>query len=81
MNKAFIEGTSFGDSIGRAIANGMAALGNDEARASLDREARYEAMQGELQISVSDDRVRVRRMRSRGMDMGVETGRMMGDGS
>lgn len=81
LNKAFIEGTSFGDSIGRAIANGMAALGNDEARASLDREARYEAMQGELQISVSDDRVRVRRMRSRGMDMGVETGRMMGDGS
>lgn len=81
LNKAFIEGTSFSDSLGRAIAKGMAALGNDNAQSALDAEARAAAMQGELQISVSDDRVRVRRMRSRGMDIGVETGRMMRDGS
>lgn len=44
INKTMIEGTSFGDSIGRSIAIALAAVGNKEAQESLAAERRFEAM-------------------------------------
>jgi len=78
-NNAMAE-NSFGDFIGKSLARGMAALGSETARESLEQSARArEAMDGHLQISVSDDRIRVQRLESSGIDIDVDTGRMMGD--
>lgn len=38
ISKNFIEGTPLADHIGRAVARGLATLGNEEAQRSLDRE-------------------------------------------
>lgn len=51
-----IEGTEIGHQIGRVTAQLMAALGSQTARDALDAEARSKA---QLDIRVSDDRVRV----------------------
>lgn len=74
INKA-IEGTSFADALGKALVTAMAAAGNDEAQASLDRMQKYEAS---LKVTVDDERVRVTRVTADpGFDMDVDNGMTM----
>ena len=76
ISKRFIEGTSFSNFLGRQIARAMSPFSED-ARNALENERNARRMEGHLEISVTDERVRVRRMRSEGLDMDVDTGRMM----
>lgn len=68
-----IEGTKFHDSVGRVVASFLAGMGNEEAKASLERER-----EAKLLIEVEDKRVRVRRPRSKNMNVEA-TGPAMGD--
>ncbi|MFK4751438.1 phage tail tape measure protein [Oceanobacter antarcticus] len=90
INDYLIDGTEVGDSIGRAVANVLAVLGNDTALAALRSEngddrtpksrSRYQQRQEEqnahLKIEISEDRTWVKTMRATGLDVDV-SGMMM----
>ncbi|TVO57522.1 phage tail tape measure protein [Denitromonas halophila] len=44
INKTMIEGTEFGDSIGRGVAKALAFFGNEDAKRAVEAEARYMEM-------------------------------------
>lgn len=60
--------------IGGTIARVLAALGHDESRRAV---AADEAAKAELRVTVEDNRTRVTRLRSTGMEVDVDGGMMM----
>lgn len=72
INKNFVEGTAFGDSLGRSIAKALAFFGNENARQALAAEQK--AMQLEVQVNVNDN-LTTARVRSVGPNVaGVRSG-------
>ena len=59
ISSQFIEGTTFGDKIGETIAKTLALFGNDDAKASIEAQAKYDAMiaQQEQTNKISQDMV------------------------
>ncbi|MDP2607942.1 MULTISPECIES: phage tail tape measure protein [unclassified Oceanobacter] len=81
INDYLIDGTEVGDSIGRAVANVLAAVGNDTAQAAIlseradntprSRSRSEQRAEARLRVEVSDDRTRVTRVDGLGMDVDV----------
>lgn len=44
ISKNFVEGTSFGDKLGETIAKTLAVFGNEDAKAALEAQAKYDQM-------------------------------------
>lgn len=51
ISKNFVEGTSFGDKLGETIAKTLAVFGNEDAKAALDAQAKYDQMIAEQQTN------------------------------
>lgn len=69
-----IEGTDFGHWIGRSVARALALVGDENAQRALDAEKDSEKMLGRFEVAVSDERVKVKRVESRAMDIDVVGG-------
>lgn len=61
INEKFVQGTDFGDALGKSIANVLAFFGNDSAQASIKRDEEFEKYKesqkfnGELRISIDSE--------------------------
>lgn len=76
--KLFLEGGEFSNSLGRAIATALAAVGNDNAQAALASERRTEEVSGTITLSVQDDRIAVKELKTNSsVDFEVDTGNLM----
>lgn len=51
ISKNFVEGTSFGDKLGETIAKTLAVFGNEDAKAALEAQAKYDQMIAEQQTN------------------------------
>lgn len=51
ISKNFVEGTSFGDKLGETITKTLAVFGNEDAKAALDAQAKYDQMIAEQQTN------------------------------
>ena len=82
-----IDGTAFGNGVGKFTASILASLGNNEARAALDADPdsdytpggnrRQRRSSSHIKVEVSDERVSVKSVRSDGMDLDVSGSSMV----
>jgi len=70
LNKYLIDGTAFGDAIGKNMNRIFAAFGNKLSQQAL-------AAEGSIHIKIDSERpIRIRKLQAKGMNIDVDTGRM-----
>lgn len=86
IDKKFIQGTDFGDAIGKSMAQVMAFFGNDTAQAAIKRDEEYQKdkeqqkFNGELRIKIdSEGRANVKELRadSNELELMVDSGMIL----